>query len=140
MQGASKSLVRSNVNRTPHMFAAFVSGATGVVPAMTSTDMQRSRGIVSITRNSAGNYTVVLQRGCNDIAGFGGFVEQASWSIAGASRCVFVSKTLTGATPSFTFQVVTENDASTHRVIAQDPTTGDIVKFWFDPKYSTGLS
>jgi len=98
--------------------------------------MQRSRGIVSVTRNSAGNYTVVTERGFNDINRFVCNIIQAASPPVVSGACVGMLwiNNGTGATPSFDFQVMTAPG------VAHDPASGDRVIISFEPKYSTGVS
>jgi hypothetical protein len=133
---ANRSVKKVNTRNVPTIYCSFISGATGAVPAMSSASMQRSRGITAITRNSAGNYTVTLERGANDICNFNCNVLQvAGTPLVSAAMFGGIWKHSLSTNPStFTFQVI--NAAGT----ATDPSSGDRVIFSFDPKYSSGLS
>lgn len=134
-QGSSmKSVHKDSTRQTPTIHCAFVSGSSGAVPAMSSASMQRSTGITGITRLSAGKYQVFLSRGANDICRFSGYTHQASFALSGACQYIMVDNQCSAATPSFTFQITTAPG------VAVDPSSGDIVKFSFEPKYSKGYA
>jgi hypothetical protein len=136
MANATRSTKHVSSRNTPTLYTSFVSGSTGAVPAMNSANMQRSRGITLIGRNSAGNYTVTLERGCNDICNFVCNVLQVagSPSLAAAMFGGIWKHSLSTSPSTFTFQIVNAAGAAT------DPSSGDRVIFSFDPKYSTGLT
>jgi len=134
MSAGNRSLIRTQERHTAWINLSFVSGSTGAVPSMSSASMRRSRGIVSVTRNSTGNYTVVLERGANDIVQASGFVKQATPALTGAYHADYWSDAVTDATPSFTFQL-TDKDGT-----AVDATTGDVVNFGVRVKYSNGYA
>lgn len=119
---------------------AWKSGSTGAVPAIGNADMHRARGIESITRDSAGTFTVVFTRSAEDVSKFSGFVEQASFALTGACRCVFVSQDLTGA-KSVTFKTISETKGSGDSVpTVVDPAAGDIVHVTIGLKHSRGVA
>lgn len=136
MSTGNRSIPRSNVRHSAWVELAFVSGSTGAVPAMSSASMRRSRGIVSVTRNSTGNYTVALERGANDIVQISGHVVQtaSSPSLTGAVNCHMWKNNVSAATPSYTFQVTTAPG------VAADPASGDVVVFNVRLKYSNGYA
>lgn len=136
MSQGNRSIPRSNVRHTATVELSFVSGASGAVPAMSAANMRRSRGIVSVTRNSAGNYTVVFERGCNDYIEFDSNVLQVAVPpVVSAATCGIIWKfNGLAASPSYTFQII--NAAG----IATDPSSGDIVNANIRVKYSNGYN
>jgi hypothetical protein len=87
-----------------------ISGASGAVPST----FTRKTGIVSVTRNSTGNYTAVLDRTYVDLFGLSGGVMQASYSATAAREVQLVSHAITNATtPSVTFTTVNSAGAVT---------------------------
>lgn len=136
MSTGNRSIPRSNVRHSAWIELSFVSGSTGAVPSMSSASMRRSRGIVSVTRNSAGNYTVVLERGANDVIAASGHVVQVagSPSLTAAVVCHLTKNAVSASTPSFTFQVTTAPG------VAADPSSGDVVNFNIRLKYSNGYA
>jgi hypothetical protein len=129
-----KSVHKDSTRHTPTVHVSFVSGSTGAVPAMSSASMRRSTGITGITRLSAGKYQVFLSRGANDLCRFTGHTVQASFALSGACQYILTATDLAAASPSFTFQITTAPG------VAVDPSSGDVVNFSFEPKYSTGLA
>lgn len=94
------------------------SGASGAVPSTLTMD----NGIVSVTRNSAGNYTVVLNRSYVGLYGIRGGVKQASYSATAAREVQLITDDVANnTTPSFTFTTV--NSAGT----ATDMSSTDVL-------------
>lgn len=132
MQGSTKSISRSNVRNSPTLYASWVSGASGAVPA----SFRRSRGIRSVTRNSTGNYTVVFERGANDWCDMHVTNAQATPAVAGAVDFMpWGVGDIGGTAKSVTFQMKKGTDGS-----VADPADGDVIRFSIVPKYSNGYA
>jgi len=125
----NNSYTHTNLRLEKRYSLVFVSGASGAVPAT----FVRGKGIKSVTRNSAGKYTIVVTRNGSDLIDFDAFVEQASFSLSGAVWGCLISQNVATAGGGIVVQFVTAAGA------AVDPTTGDTVKVNFNIKHSAGL-
>lgn len=99
--------------------AQWTSGGTGAVPALST--FRYAQRLKSVSRNSAGNFTLVYGEGVVGITGFSGQVIQATPSGGG----LFVKLTVNnmGATTSPSITVQVQNAAGT----ATDPANGDVI-------------
>lgn len=107
----------------------WTSGATGAVPALSA--FTYSAGVKSVTRNSAGDFTIVFKGGA--AAGFIGMDEnivQASYSNTGACYAIIKVNSLK-TKGTFSVEIMTVNAAGA----ATDPTTGDVIALLFTLQY-----
>lgn len=109
----------------------WTSGSTGAVPALSA--FKFKTGVKSVTRNGAGDYTIVLNSPCKNATAFSGSVNQASFALSGACQVVLKADTSTNlTTPAIRFQVCTAPG------VAVDPASGDVVRLelglqWTNP-------
>jgi hypothetical protein len=81
-----------------------------------------SKGIKSVTRNSVGNYTVLLNDRYNKLLWAGATIIDASPASVGVA-CQLASEAVNSATPSLVWQFYGSDD-----VTAADPANGALVK------------
>lgn len=100
----------------------WTSGGTGAVPALSA--FRYNQRVVSVTRNSAGNYTIVYDGGAVGVAGFSGQLIQATPSGGGLDVNMTVNNM--GGSSGWSITVQVQNPAGT----ATDPASGDVVMLW----------
>src|SRR5258708_6499518 len=97
----------------------WTSGGTGAVPALST--FRYHQRVVSVTRNSAGSYTIVFEDGVVGLVGVIGNVIQASPATGGLTVKPTVNNMQATTAPSLTVVVTVPAGAAT------DPASGDVV-------------
>lgn len=111
------------------LFLKAAIGATGAV----TIDAANSKGITSITRNSAGRYTVVLQDTYVSLLGFKATIIESAATPTVAGVAVVSETVATAATKNVVFQCIAA--AGT----AVDPASGSTMKLTFELSNSGAL-
>lgn len=125
----NNSYPHTDIRLEKEYFINWKSGATGAVP----TTLTRDRGIVSVTHNGVGKFTIVVKRNGADVTNFVAWVEQATPALTGACDGVMWSQNVNTAGGGIVVQFINAAGAAT------DPTTNDVVKVKFAIKHSAGL-
>jgi hypothetical protein len=110
----------------------WTSGGTGAVPALSA--FKYKAGITSVTRNSAGLFTIVFPAACKGIFGVYGNVVQASYSASGAVSPIIKANNMT-VLGTHSIQIQTSTAAGA----AVDPASGDVIMLVFDCQWSNPI-
>lgn len=117
-------LVGSTESKIYRLYFEFAIGATGAVGTIT-----RNRGISSIVRNSAGDYTLNLKDSWNALVGYNFDVIVSGPAATDGTWSLLKARTLGAtSTPSVEFVCFTNNGTQT----AADPKSGSIISGWLD--------